>query len=572
MAAVDEDMADLSGLEGVFVEDEQNGAAGGALGARANNEEEEEIVHLPKVTEMALMLKGMPGWVYKDPAAASARTLASIAERRAGLPASWGLASAMRAGGGDSLCGFVSVDVTEPPTDAELTEMALHHSLKTRITAEHTKQLVVVDATAAPCQVAHELLAIDPDLDLAIDSDAKRFDEKWDMKVGMGWPVAAADMMTKYRAFNATETGTAFKFARVTFTQMAAGGLFTYRLDVKATGGAAKVAAATFHLEETLSAWISLSTEDAMKGDKGKGAKAVKADLQVARVEEPRVLRSCGFKGWKIVLHTPIEMFPALCERYSARVAGGTKVLDGVRIKYHESESKLQDAVEIAADAAKGGGGGGGRVAADLMIAIAEQQALGAEQQAATARQFAAMQEQAAAQAAAQAQAHADSQAQMATLANTVERHVVSSTASQDAAAAVMASTKEAQDASTAQFNSIMRGMGTLANVVKEIKHSPLAADVVEEDPSPSSKARRKARGPGGAAAASGGQDDMVVWYAPARLSCSLAIPRLTRRSRFLPPPPQSHGSANLGRRSPRLLSAGVKESAGARTGVGRVY
>ena len=44
-----------------------------------------------------------------------------------------------------------------------------------------------------------------------------------------------------------------------------------------------------------------------MKGDKGKGAKAVKADLQVARVEEPRVLRSCGFKGWKIVLHTPIE-------------------------------------------------------------------------------------------------------------------------------------------------------------------------------------------------------------------------------------------------------------------------
>jgi hypothetical protein len=215
MAAVDEDMADLSGLEGVFVEDEQNGAAGGAPGARANNEEEEEIVHLPKVTEMALVLKGMPGWVYKDPAAANARTLASIAERRAGLPASWGLASAMRAGGGDSLCGFVSVDVTEPPTDAELTEMALHHSLKTRITAEHTKQLVVVDATAAPCQVAHELLAIDPDLDLAIDSDAKRFDEKWDMKVGMGWPVAAADMMTKYRAFKATETGTAFKFARV---------------------------------------------------------------------------------------------------------------------------------------------------------------------------------------------------------------------------------------------------------------------------------------------------------------------------------------------------------------------
>ena len=57
----------------------------------------------------------------------------------------------------------------------------------------------------------------------------------------------------------------------------------------------------------SLAAWISLSTEDAMKGDKGKGAKAVKADLQVARVEEPRVLRSCGFKGWKIVLHTPIE-------------------------------------------------------------------------------------------------------------------------------------------------------------------------------------------------------------------------------------------------------------------------
>ena len=201
MAAEDEDMADLSGLEGVFVEDEQDGAAGGAPGARANNEEEEEIVHLPKVAEMALVLKGMPGWVYKDPAAASARTLASSAERRAGLPASWGLASSMRAGGCDTLCGFVNVDVTEPPTDAELAEMTLHHTLKTRITAEHTKQLVMVDATAAPCQVAYELLSIDPDLDLAIDSDAKRFDEKWDLKVGMGWPVAAADMMTKYRAF-----------------------------------------------------------------------------------------------------------------------------------------------------------------------------------------------------------------------------------------------------------------------------------------------------------------------------------------------------------------------------------
>ena len=88
MAAADEEMADLSGLEGVFVEDEQDGAAGGAQGARANEGEEEEIVQLPKVTEMALMLKGMASWVYKDPAAASARTMASIAERRAGLPAS----------------------------------------------------------------------------------------------------------------------------------------------------------------------------------------------------------------------------------------------------------------------------------------------------------------------------------------------------------------------------------------------------------------------------------------------------------------------------------------------------
>jgi hypothetical protein len=72
--------------------------------------------------------------------------------------------------------------------------------------------------------------------------------------------------------------------------------------------------------------------------------------------------------------------------------------------------------------------------------------------------------------------------------------------------------------ASTAQFNSIMRGMGTLANVVKEIKHSPLAADVEEEDAgaSQANKSRRKGRDSSGAAASSGGQD-MDLWCAAVR-------------------------------------------------------
>jgi hypothetical protein len=53
-------------------------------------------------------------------------------------------------------------------------------------------------ATAAPCVTGglrERLLSIDPDLDLAIDSDMKRFDEKWDMKAGMGCPVMAKGTM-----------------------------------------------------------------------------------------------------------------------------------------------------------------------------------------------------------------------------------------------------------------------------------------------------------------------------------------------------------------------------------------
>ena len=133
-------------------------------------------------------------------------------------------------GGGDVLCGLTCLDITDPPTDAEVVELALYHVVKTRLSAQHTKQLVPVDASAAPCQVVYELMIINPELDLAMDSDGKRFEEKWDSKVCMGWPTPAADMMTKYRTFKATEPGAAAKFSRVTFTQLAAGGVFQYRL------------------------------------------------------------------------------------------------------------------------------------------------------------------------------------------------------------------------------------------------------------------------------------------------------------------------------------------------------
>lgn len=221
-------------IEGVFVEGEDGDVQGTRADAHAHQlGMNEEVKQLAKQREIAVTLKGMPDWVYKNAEAAADRTLAAV-RAAANMPEAWELASIVRGGRADACIGVVSLLINDPPDEDEEAALRGFYQFAIGINRERAAQFVAVNATAAPVQVLHELCTIDPEMNIGIEIGVARWGEKFEADVGVGWATPPDALLDKYKALKATEEGKALKFARVTFTQVAAGCLFNHRVDVRA--------------------------------------------------------------------------------------------------------------------------------------------------------------------------------------------------------------------------------------------------------------------------------------------------------------------------------------------------
>ena len=277
-----------------------------ARAEETGKEDKKEKVVQSTAVVRALLMKQLSAAALDSPTTAATMGMKKVrAAVAAGqLPARWNKASVMRVGKMNTINGFILMALPDELTDGEKDFMGDDDGLISiflKATAESLEHCVVHDITKSPMKLAHLFWKLQPDSAIFYDAAFRRFDKvTYKDSACSGWVIDDATLIQAWATYKLTDAGKADSNVSLTVKRRSgARGLSEAKLMVK-IGDGFKVAPGPVYVEETVPVFVSGPDEDAFESAFAPCVQAIITHIGASGAEEPRALRSCFYKGFKI--------------------------------------------------------------------------------------------------------------------------------------------------------------------------------------------------------------------------------------------------------------------------------